>query len=82
MEETGSVGEEDSEPGDLLKLGASAIDGLLGLLGAKIDILRALLTNKASRTGSYLLNIYNYPLRTYTITLGRRWKLESISRGE
>merc|ERR1712083_832436 len=37
---------EDSGAGDLIKLGASALHGLLGLLGAKIDIIRSLLTNK------------------------------------
>merc|ERR1711971_840083 len=38
--------EEKEDSGDLIKLGASALHGLLGLLGAKIDILRSLLTNK------------------------------------
>jgi len=37
---------EKEDSGDLIKLGASALHGLLGLLGAKIDILRSLLTNK------------------------------------
>jgi len=37
---------EDSGAGDLIKLGATALHGLLGLLGAKIDIIRSLLTNK------------------------------------
>jgi len=38
--------EEDAGAGDLIKVGASALHGLLGLLGAKIDIFRSLLTNK------------------------------------
>merc|ERR1711997_85686 len=37
---------EDSKAGELINLGASALHGLLGLLGAKIDIIRSLLTNK------------------------------------
>ena len=38
---------------DLLELGASALNGLLGLIGAKIDFLRSLLKNKVSLTGHY-----------------------------
>ena len=45
---------EDSGAGDLINLGASALHGLLGLLGAKIDIIRSLLTNKV-RTQEHLL---------------------------
>merc|ERR1711874_34606 len=38
---------EEKEGGvDLLELGASALNGLLGLIGAKIDFLRSLLKNK------------------------------------
>merc|ERR1712062_143319 len=37
---------EDSGSGDLIKLGASALHGLLGLLGAKIDFIKSLLENK------------------------------------
>ena len=39
---------EDSGAGDLIELGASALNGFLGLLGAKIDLLRSLLTNKVN----------------------------------
>merc|ERR1712223_1400571 len=37
---------EDSGAGDLVNRGASARHGLLGLLGAKIDLIKSLLTNK------------------------------------
>ena len=46
---------EDSGAGDLINLGASALQGLLGLLGAKIDIIRSLLTNKV-RTQKHVLS--------------------------
>ena len=65
---------KDSGAGDLINLGASALQGLLGLLGAKIDIIRSLLTNKVL-TQKHVLSWRPYSgfIRTYMSTSAGRW---------
>ena len=67
---------EDSGPGDLLELGANALSGFLGLLGAKIDLLRSLLTNKVISSWRFSFPRYDSSPRIFTRRLARLWRPE------
>ena len=67
---------EDSGPGDLLELGANALSGFLGLLGAKIDLLRSLLTNKVISSWRFSFPRDDSSLRIFTRRLARLWRPE------
>ena len=70
---------EDSGPGDLLELGANALSGFLGLLGAKIDLLRSLLTNKVISSWRFSSHRDDSSPRIFTRRLARLWRPEWMS---